>query len=100
MSPGRYEHPFKPGETLLGPYTYTDGKYYWDMDMWKYVLKYHVTLPQEFIDHVMSDEGTAYFERFIDESDSWSDEIKMWKKKKGLLCLLRDNAGETELEDF
>jgi hypothetical protein len=27
MSPGIYDHPFRPGVELLGPYTYTDGKY-------------------------------------------------------------------------
>jgi hypothetical protein len=31
-------------------------------DTWKYVLKYHVTLPKEFIDHVMSEEGIAFME--------------------------------------
>lgn len=100
LSPGIYDHPFKPGERLLGPYTYTDGKHYWDRDTWKYVLKYHVTLPQEFIDYVMSDEGDAFIERFIDESDSWSNAIKRWKKRKGFICFLLDNAGEIELKDF
>ena len=100
MCPGIYEHPFKPGKRLLGPYTYTDGKYYWDRDLWKYVLKYHVTLPQEFIDHVMSDEGKAYIEQFADSSESWSDTLKGWKKQEGMLCLLPDNAGDIELDDF
>ena len=63
-------------------------------------MKYQVTLPQEFIDHVMSEEGTAFIERFIDQSDSWSDAIKKWKKRQGFLCLLLDNAGEIELEKF
>lgn len=100
MSPGIYEHPFRPGKQLLGPYRYTDGKYYWDRDTWKYVVKYHVTLPQEFIDHVMSQEGTAFIEHFIDQSDSWSESIKKWKKKQGFICLLPDNAGEAGLDDF
>lgn len=42
---------------------------------------YHITLP-------------------IDESDSWSERIKRMKKKQGVLCLLPDNAGETELDKF
>ena len=100
MSPGVYEHPFRPGKRLLGPYTYTDGKFYWDRDTWKYVVKYHVTLPQEFIDHVMSDAGKAYIDSFIDQSDSWSDTIKAWKKQQGFICLLPNNAGEIELQDF
>ncbi len=100
MSPGIYKHPFKPEMKLLGPYMYTDGKYYWDRDTWKYVAKYHVTLPQEFIDHVMSEEGVAFIERFIDKSNSWSGIIKKWKEQPGSLCLLPDDAGEVELEKF
>ncbi len=100
MRPGIYEHPFKPGKRLLGPYMYTDGKYYWDRDTWKYVVKYHVTLPPEFIDHVMSEEGRAFIEHFLDQSVSWSDTIKKWKKQQGIMCLLPDNAGEVELEEF
>ena len=69
---------------------YTDGKYHWDRDTWKYVVKYHVTLPQEFIDHVMSEEGAAFIERFIDQSDSWSDTIKKLKKRQAfyVCCLI------------
>ena len=63
MSPGFYDHPFKTGTHLLGPYRYTDGKYYWDRDTWKYVLKYNLVLLQEFIGHVMSDEGTSFLEK-------------------------------------
>ena len=100
MSPGIYEHPFRAGESLLDPYTYTDGKYYWDRDTWKYVLKYHVTLPQEFVDYVMSDEGNAFIEQFIDESDSWSNKIKQLKMRKGSMCFLPDDAGEIDLKDF
>lgn len=100
MCPGIYEHPFKPGQRLLGPYAYTDGKYYWDRDTWKYVLKYHVTLPQEFVDYAMSDEGAAYIENFLKESGSWSDKIQDWKKEEGYLCLLPDDEGDVKLEDF
>ena len=75
MQPGVYEHPFKPGKRLLGPYLYTDGKYCWDRDTWKYVVKYHVTLPQTFIDHVMSDEGRSFLERFDHQSGTWVDTI-------------------------
>ena len=61
---------------------------------------YHITLLEEFFEYVMSDEGDAFFEGFIDESDSWSERIKRMKKKQGVLCLLPDNAGETELDKF
>ena len=100
MCLGIYEHPFKPGTYLCGPYTYTDGYYYWDRDTWKYVMKYHVMLPQEFIDHVMSDEGTAFLKEQAQENDSWSDRIKSWKEQAGVLCLLSDNAGDECLKDF
>ena len=100
MSPGIYEHPFKPGTRLLGPYLYTDWKHFWDRDLWKYVVKYHVTLPEEFVEYVMSGAGDAFYEEFIDKSDSWSETIKKWKKQKGMLCLLPDDAGDKELADF
>ena len=100
MSLGLYEHPFKPGTTLCGPYTYTDGYYYWDRDTWKYVLKYHVTLPQEFIDHVMSDAGTEFLEEQAKNNNSWVDRIKDLKEQEGTLCLLPEDAGNIELDDF
>ena len=100
MAPGMYEHPFKAGVTLLGPYIYTDGKYFWDRDTWKYVVKYNVALPQAFIDRVMSEEGTRFIEQRIDSHEDWSDTIKTWKKKKGFSCFLPDHAGEIALIDF
>lgn len=100
MSLGLYEHPFKPGITLCGPYTYTDGYYYWDRDTWKYVLKYHVTLPQEFIDHVMSDAGTEFLEEQAKNNNSWVDRIKDLKEQEGTLCLLPEDAGNIEVDDF
>ena len=100
MSPGVYEHPFQPGKRLVGPYTYTDGQYYWDRDTWKYVLKYHVTLPQEFIDHVMSEEGIAFMKWCADHSDSWIKTIENWKTNQDMICFLPDDAGNKELEVF
>ncbi len=100
MSPGVYKHPFKPETKLLGPYLYTDGKYCWDRDTWKYVLKYHVALPQDFVDHVMSDEGKVYLERFGVQPGSWSDVIEDWKAQKDRIYLLPNDAGDTSLDDF
>ena len=100
MCPGIYDHPFKPDTQLLGPYYYTDGIHYWDRDTWKYVLKYHVVLPECFIKHVMSDAGTAFIEKRLAEEDAWSASIKNWKQREGMLCLLPDNAGSTPVEDF
>lgn len=100
MSPGIYEHPFKKGCRLLGPYLYTDGTYCWDRDTWKYVVKYGLKLPQCFIDHVMSDEGTAFIEKCIEENPSWGNSINQWKERECLLCFLPDDAGDIDLEDF
>lgn len=100
MCPGIYEHPFKPGVRLLGPYFYSDGHYYWDRDTWKYVLKYNLTLPQDFIDYVMSDAGTEFIETRIHGENAWTEAIKDWKTKEGTLCLLPDDAGDIDLKDF
>lgn len=100
MSPGIYDHPFKSGCRLLGPYTYTDGKYYWDRDAWKYVVKYHVTLPQEFIDHVMSEDGEAYLDQLTKENNSWAKSIEDLKNRSNTICLLPDDAGDIALENF
>ena len=66
---GMYKHPFKEME-LSGPYWYNDGEYCWDRDTWKYVLKYHVTLPQDFIDKVMSEKGTAFLDKCAGSDNS------------------------------
>ena len=96
---GLYKHPFK--DTMLsGPYWYTDGEYYWDRDAWKYVLKYHVTVPQDFIDKVMSEEGTAFLEKCAQSNNSWSKIIGDWKKQPDSLCLMSDGAGDLSLDGF
>ncbi len=101
MSPGLYAHPFKKEITLCGPYFYGDGKYMWDRDTWKYVVKYHVTLPQDFVDHVMSDEGT----RFMEEnghycSDSWYQTIEDNYGDKPHINELPKDAGDIPLDEF
>ena len=100
MSPGIYPHPFKDGESLTGPYYYTDDKFYWDRDTWKYVVKYGLKLDQEFIYHVMSNEGTRFLEQYLESSEAWPEIIKRWKKREDFTCLLPDNGGDQELDDF
>lgn len=104
VCPGTYDHPFKPGERLPGPYRLTDGHYTWDRDTWKYVLKYHLTLPEEFINYVMSDDGdrklTELVNETIEKNEAWSDSIKECKKKQGYKCLLLGPGGSKELSDF
>lgn len=96
---GIYQHPFKD-MTLLGPYWYTDGEYYWDRDTWKYVLKYHVKLPTVFINKVMSEEGTIFLEKCTESDCSWSKKIEAFKKEPNTLCLMSDNAGDIPLDEF
>ena len=100
MGLGIYDHPFKKGVHLSGPYLYTDGYFCWDRDTWKYVVKYGLKLPQEFIDHVMSEAGTRFIESCIEKDESWSTSIKEWKKEQGAACFLPDDAGDVELEEF
>ena len=94
--PGIYEHPFKVGMRLLGPFKYTDGKYIWDSDLWKYVLKYHVTLPQEFVDYVMSSVLDDYFIQHIEDSDIWPEYMKPYKKKQGWKSFLPNHSDYRE----
>jgi len=85
----------------LGPYLLTDNIYCWDRDTWKYVIKYGLELPQDFIDHVMSDEGTQYIEQQIDSNKSRLEPVvKQWKKSKGFNSLLPYDARDIELKDF
>ncbi|MBR4621911.1 MAG: hypothetical protein IKO44_00090 [Ruminococcus sp.] len=99
MCMGIYKHPFKEMK-LLGPYWYCDGEYYWDRDAWKYVVKYHVKLPEEFIAKVMSDEGTEFLEKCSNSDESWTKEIDKLKGRPNTLCLLPDDAGDLKLDDF
>ncbi len=100
MSPGMYKHPFKSDTTLLGPYIYTDGAYRWDRDTWKYVVKYGLILPDDFIEYVMSEKGTEFIERQIKSRNSWENTIEEMKKSPNGICLLSDDAGEMSLDDF
>lgn len=97
---GLYKHPFKEDVTLSGPYWYSDGEYCWDRDAWKYVVKYHVKLPQSFIDKVMSDEGTEFLEKCKLSDDSWAKRIQYDKKYGKGINLMPDDAGDEPIEKF
>ncbi|MFG6369530.1 MAG: hypothetical protein K1W16_14180 [Lachnospiraceae bacterium] len=99
MALGVYAHPFKKDVDLLGPYMYTDGIYYWDRDTWKYVVKYGLKLPEDFIVHVMSEEGEAFL-KSMSGKDSWQEQLEELKQQKNTLCLLPDDAGDSSLEAF
>ena len=64
------------------------------------MVKYGLVLPPEFIDHVMSDDGTRFLKQFSENNRSWSSTIGLWKESEDGLCLLPDNAGDIDLEDF
>ena len=100
MSPGIYDHPFKPGERLLGPYCYTDGHFWWDRDCWKYVTRYHVKLPREFVDYVMSGKGDEFLAIHLPWAKSWFDRIE---KNYGDIPhgnFLPEDAGNVDIEAF
>ena len=96
---GLYKHPFKDMK-LCGPYSYTDGEYYWDRDTWKYIVKYHVTIPQNFIDKVMSDEGTAFLEKYAENNEEWRKRIKELKENPETLYLVPKKPGDYSLDEF
>ncbi len=100
MSPGMYNHPFRNDIELWGPYVYTDDLYNWDRDTWKYVVKYGLVLPQDFIDHVMSEEGTRFLEEQNVLQESWSKTIDKWTEETGMISYLYPDEGNTNLDDF
>ena len=91
--PGLYQHPFHEETTLCGPYVYTDGYYYWDRDTWKYVLKYGLTLPQQFIDHVMTDEASIFLNQ--NHNGDWH-----LAEHPNTLNLLPKDSGDIPLDQF
>ncbi len=98
MTPGLYKHPFKD-KNLLGPYVFTDGKYCWDRDTWKYILKYHVTVPNEFVEHVMSDEGTRFMEEQKGNTQSAASSFLEVFGEDSVI-FIPENTGDDSLEDF
>lgn len=100
MSPGVYDHPFKPGMKLLGPYCYADDHYWWDRDAWKYVTKYHVRLPQEFVNYVMSGAGDEFLQEHAPQADSWFQNIEDSYGDTPHVNLLPEDAGDVGIEEF
>lgn len=100
MSPGIYEHPFKPDTRLLGPYCYTDGHFWWDRDAWKYTAKYHVRLPQEFVEYVMSGAGDDFLREYLPDASSWFQHIEDSYGDAAHGNFLPEDAGDIDIEDF
>lgn len=93
MCPGIYAHPFHDTKQLLGPYVYTDGYYYWDRDTWKYVVKYGLVLPQQFIDYVMTDKAAEFLDQ--KHNSDWH-----LAERKNILNLLPEDSGDIPLDQF
>ena len=88
-----YPHPFHDDTTLCGPYVYTDGYYYWDRDTWKYVLKYGLTLPQQFMNYVMTDKATEFLNQ--KHNGDWH-----LAEQENTLNLLPKDSGDIPLDKF
>ena len=97
---GIFSHLYKPDIRFYGKTVYSDGLYVWDNFTWKYVMKYNLRLPESFIDHVMSEEGTAFIEKAIDESKLWSVTVKKYKKQLGYRCFIPTQSELRELDNF
>ena len=84
-----YEHPFIKGKRCTGKAYMTDGKYCWDSDTLEYVLNYDLVLPQDFIDHIMSDYGTDFLSRCI-KVRNFKEAWEIRKTKPNQPCVLVD----------
>ncbi len=93
LCPGLYSHPFHEEITLCGPYAYTDGYYYWDRDTWKYVVKYGLVLPQQFIDYVMTNEAAEFLNQKHEGVHHLAD-------RKNMFDFLPKDSGDIPLDQF
>lgn len=84
-----YEHPFIKGKTCTGKTYMTDGKYCWDLDTLEYVLNHDLVLPQDFIDHIMSDYGTEFLNRCT-KVRNFKEAWRIYKTKPNQPCLILD----------
>ena len=96
---GVYDHPFT-GKRLLGPYAICDDtRYCWDRDTWKYVKKYRLSLPSEFIDFVMSPAGDEAL-KTMKQGAQWPDVIADWKQQPNRMVMMPADGGDVSLDDF
>ena len=67
---GLYNHPFEEDVKVPGPYFLFDGTYKWERYLWLYASKYHVEIPQEFIEHTRKPESRKWLEkRKVEEAE-------------------------------
>ena len=76
------------------------GRFWWDRNCWKYAAKYHVMLPQEFVEHVISGTGDKLLESYATDTSSWSDRIEEHCRNAPHGNVLPKSAGNLDLKDF
>ena len=76
------------------------GRFWWDRNCWKYAAKYHVMLPQEFVEHVISGTGDKLLESYATDTSSWSDRIEEHCRNASHGNFLPKSAGNLDLKDF
>lgn len=76
------------------------GRFWWDRNCWKYAAKYHVMLPQEFVEYVISGTGDKLLESYATDTSSWSDRIEERCKNTLHGNFLPKSAGNLDLKDF
>lgn len=76
------------------------GRFWWDRNCWKYAAKYHVMLPQEFVEHVISGTGDKLLESYATDTSSWSGRIEERCRNMPHGNFLPKSAGNLDLKDF
>lgn len=76
------------------------GRFWWDRNRWKYATKYHVMLPQEFVEYVILGTGDKLLESHATDTSSWSDRIEEHCRNTPHGNFLLKSAGNLDLKDF
>lgn len=93
------QHPFKSDKSI-SCHRYGDEMYTWYKDTWKFVVKYGLQLPKEFIDKVMSLESDIYFQNMIHILYGDKPLLEKHKQSLGYKCFLPSHSQLKELKDF
>lgn len=63
-------------------------------------MKYHLTLPEDFIEYVMSEDGSAFLESCHYGVDSWYQAFEKSFADKRHMNFLPEDAGDVKLDEF
>ena len=56
---------------------------------------------ESIFDHVMSEAGTEFIDKQIEENESWSKVLEEWKEnRKNILVLMDPNEDDDLIDDF